>query len=50
MFAVNMLAATRQGNSYTFDETREDLETVGFRDIRLIRDGTKMDQIVSATK
>ncbi|MFH1116887.1 MAG: methyltransferase [Pseudomonadota bacterium] len=50
LFAVNMLTATRQGNSYTLGETREDLESVGFTNVRLIRDGTKMDQLVSAVK
>ncbi len=50
IFAVNMLTATRQGNSYTFNETREDLETVGFENVRLIRNGTNMDQLVSALK
>jgi len=50
MFAVNMLTATRQGNSYTFGETREDMEAAGFTDVKLIRDGTKMDQLVSGVK
>ncbi len=50
IFAVNMLTATLQGNSYTFGETREDLEAAGFSDVRLIRDGMKMDQLVSAVK
>lgn len=50
IFAVNMLAATRGGDSYTFEETREDLESVGFTDIRMIREGTNMDQLVLGIK
>ena len=48
IFAVNMLAATDEGNSYTFDEVKEDLERAGFRDVGLIRDGDRMDQVISA--
>jgi SAM-dependent methyltransferase len=50
IFAVNMLVATEGGNSYTFDEVREDLEKAGFKDVRVIREGQRMDQLVSATK
>ncbi|MDQ7782005.1 MAG: methyltransferase [Desulfomonilaceae bacterium] len=50
VFAVNMLTATRAGNSYMYTEIREDLEACGFVDVRLIREGTKMDQLVSAVK
>lgn len=50
MFAVNMLTATRMGNSYTLGETSEDLEAAGFTDVRLIRDGIRMDQLLSAVK
>ncbi len=50
IFAVNMLTATQGGNSYTFAEVKEDLERVGFREIRLIRDGKRMDQLVFALK
>jgi ubiquinone/menaquinone biosynthesis C-methylase UbiE len=50
IFAVNMLAATEGGTTYTFEETKQDLETAGFSDVRLIRDGERMDQLVLAVK
>jgi predicted O-methyltransferase YrrM len=50
VFAVNMLVATSGGNSYTFDEIKEDLESAGFIETKIIREGEKMDQLVSAEK
>jgi hypothetical protein len=50
IFAVNMLAATTGGNSYTFEEVREDLTKAGFKDVRMIREGDHMGQLVSAVK
>jgi predicted methyltransferase len=50
IFAVNMLVATESGSTYTFDEVKEDLQSVGFKDVQLIRDGENMDQLVTATK
>lgn len=50
VFAVNMLVATSAGNSYTFDEIKEDLEAAGFTDVQMIRSGKDMDQLVSAMK
>jgi hypothetical protein len=50
IFAVNMLAATSQGDTYTLQEIREDLELAGFKDVRMIREGDHMDQLVAATK
>ena len=50
IFAVNMLAVTKAGNSYTFNEVKEDLEATGFHDIKMIRSGARMDQIVSGAK
>jgi predicted methyltransferase len=50
IFAVNMLVATRAGNCYTVNEVEEDLAAAGFREIRMIRDGERMDQLVSAVK
>jgi SAM-dependent methyltransferase len=50
IFAVNMLTATSGGDTYPFDEIKEDLESAGFRDVRLIRDGGQMDQLVAAVK
>ena len=50
IFAVNMLAATSGGNTYTFEEVKEDLESAGFKDVHMIREGQNMDQLVSAVK
>jgi predicted nicotinamide N-methyase len=50
IFAVNMLAATSDGNSYTFEEIREDMQIAGFSNISMIRDGQNMDQLVIAEK
>jgi predicted O-methyltransferase YrrM len=50
IFAVNMLAATTGGTSYTFEEVREDLAKASFKDVRMIREGDHMDQLVSAVK
>jgi ubiquinone/menaquinone biosynthesis C-methylase UbiE len=38
LFAVNMLAGTPQGGTYTFDEIKEGLSAAGFTRIRLIRE------------
>lgn len=50
IFAVNMLVATRDGDCYTYEEIREDLEKAGFSQISMIREGQNMDQLVLATK
>jgi SAM-dependent methyltransferase len=50
IFAVNMLAATRAGDTYTLGEVKEDLEAAGFGEVELVRDGTEMDQLVRGTK
>jgi hypothetical protein len=50
IFAVNMLAATTGGTSYTFEEVREDLAIAGFKDVRMIREGDHMGQLVAAVK
>lgn len=50
MFAVNMLVATTKGNSYTFSEIKEDLEAAGFHEVRMLRDGPDMGQLVTAVK
>jgi predicted nicotinamide N-methyase len=50
IFAVNMLAATSDGNSYTFEEIREDMQIAGFSNISMIHDGQNMDQLVIAEK
>lgn len=50
IFAVNMLVATRGGDSHSFEDVKEDLESAGYSDVRMIRDGQRMDQLVAATK
>ncbi len=50
IFAVNMLAATSGGNTYTFEEVKQDLESAGFKDVHVIREGQNMDQLVAAVK
>ncbi len=50
IFAVNMLVATQGGNSHSFADVKADLETAGFKDPRMIREGQEMDQLVSAMK
>lgn len=50
IFAVNMLVATREGNTYTFKEIYEDLKIAGFDFVRLIREGLRMDQLVIGMK
>ena len=37
LFAVNMLAGTEKGNTYTFEEIEEGLAAVGFTRIRLLQ-------------
>jgi precorrin-6B methylase 2 len=50
LFAVNMLAATRGGGTWTLDELREDLESAGLAEIRLVRRDEGMHSIVAARK
>lgn len=50
LFAINMLVATRGGNTYTFREIRRELKLAGFRDVRLLRTGDRMDGLVEAVK
>jgi ubiquinone/menaquinone biosynthesis C-methylase UbiE/predicted transcriptional regulator len=50
VFALNMLVNTRGGDTYTFREVKEALEKAGFRDIRLLRTGEKMDCLVEGRK
>lgn len=50
LFAVNMLVATEGGNSYTFDEFRDDLADAGFGGIELVHEDVWMNSLVRATK
>jgi len=50
LFALNMLVATTGGDTYTFDEIKEWLEDAGFTDVKLSRQGERMDALVEARK
>jgi predicted O-methyltransferase YrrM len=50
IFAINMLVATEGGGTYTFDEIKDDLETAGFKNIRLLQPDTRMEGLVEALK
>lgn len=50
LFAVNMLVATEQGNTYTLDEYREDLEHAGFEGVELRLADAYMNAVVGARK
>lgn len=50
LFAVNMLVATDEGGTFTFDELREDLEAVGFLDVAVLRRDEGMNSVVRAKK
>ncbi len=50
VFAVNMLANTHGGDTYTFDEIKAALEKAGFVNISQLRTGERMDCLVEATK
>jgi len=48
LFAVNMLSATEEGNSYCLTEIQEDLHSAGFMDVELVRRHQGMHSIVRA--
>jgi len=50
IFAVNMLVATRGGNTYTFEEIRTGLVQAGFVRIQLLQQGERMDGLVEGFK
>jgi hypothetical protein len=50
LFAMNMLAATQGGGTYTFAELKEDLEASGFTAACLTRQDQTMNSVVVATK
>jgi predicted O-methyltransferase YrrM len=50
VFALNMLVATNGGDTYTFDEVRDLLETAGFSDVIIVNKGENMDCIITCKK
>jgi len=50
IFAINMLVNTEGGNCYTLAEVTEDLTQAGFRDVRLIHSGPRMNGLVQAVR
>jgi SAM-dependent methyltransferase len=50
LFAINMLVNTKGGDTYTFDEIRDNLEVAGFGKVKLVRKGERMDCLVEARK
>jgi predicted O-methyltransferase YrrM len=50
LFAVNMLAATEGGGTFTFAELGEDLEAAGFAEVALARRDEAMNAVVVAKR
>jgi predicted O-methyltransferase YrrM len=50
LFAVNMLVGTESGGTFTYEELKEDLEGVGFKDVAVARQDEGMNSIVVARK
>jgi precorrin-6B methylase 2 len=50
LFAVNMLAATTGGGTFTFPELAEDLEAAGFTDAKQLREDEWMHAVVAARR
>lgn len=50
LFAINMLVNTRGGDTYDFQSVKDMLEQTGFKDVKLLRTGEKMDCLVEAGK
>lgn len=50
MFAINMLTATADGSTYTFDEIAADLSAAGFVDAAMLRHDPYMNAITTALK
>jgi hypothetical protein len=50
LFAVNMLAATEGGGTFTFAELREDLVAMGFAEVSVAREDEAMNAVVVARK
>jgi len=50
LFAVNMLVATEGGDTYTFNEYREDLSAAGFDGVTLVHRDEFMNSLIRAKK
>ncbi|MDD5209814.1 MAG: methyltransferase [Elusimicrobiales bacterium] len=50
LFAVNMLVGTEGGDTFTFEELREDLVKAGFGEVEYLRRGQMMDSVICAAK
>ena len=50
VFAINMLIHTPGGDTYTFEEVREQLDVAGFTGIAVVCTGEKIDCLVEAHK
>lgn len=50
LFAINMLVNTAAGDTYTFAEVKAHLEQAGFGEVRMVRQGERMDCLVEAQK
>lgn len=50
MFAVNMLSGTAEGDAYTFEEIREDIESAGFEGVELLIGDAEMNCVVGGSK
>ncbi|HRT28285.1 MAG TPA: methyltransferase [Kiritimatiellia bacterium] len=50
LFAVNMLVNTPGGGTFTFGEMRDDLMSVGFSKVKVLRRGQAMDSVICASK
>ena len=50
LFAVNMLACTQAGNTYTWEEYHKDLRDAGFTNIELILEGEGMNSMIQAIR
>jgi len=50
LFAVNMLANTAAGDTFTFEEFAEDLRVAGFVEPHLLTKDEWMDSVVEARK
>lgn len=50
LFAINMLVNTEGGDTYTFEEIRDNLEDAGFAEVQMLRTGERMDCLVEARK